>query len=282
MLYSIVNDTLNGLVNAEKLSKDFEDNNLSYDKFVIKGDSLEVYSGEPEASITSLINAHDGSPLPYPRILDLFDENFDGKGFRDLDYTIKGLYPKRTFSQGELQLVEWYLEPTFDTMVLNTTINYTRDAYGFATSRTTVRRWCNTDGSYNPLIKTKTKYYTALEMIKEGKRRRGNIVDGVQLPVFSFLQEAANDPTAAATYGLNPATVLLVGREFMDRFDLEFGKFTDNSSSITDINDPNFNRKTVVVAFEEAANTTDSWLNYQPMALGGATILQYLVGEFSI
>ena len=59
-------------------------------------------------------------------------------------------------------------------------------------------------------------------------------------------------------------------------------KFIDNSSSVTDLNDPNFGKKNVVVVIELAANTTDPWLKNTPSALGGATIEQYLVGEFSI
>lgn len=284
MIFSIANDTLNGTLNAAKLAKDFEDSGLTYERFTIVGDVLEVFSSETEASVISLVNDHDGAEIPYPKIIDLFDESFDGKDFRDLDYTIKNLHPKRTFVQGELQLVEWYIDQSLTDMILKVEISYTRDAYGFAVSRTTTRTWINTDGSENEDIKVTDKNYTinTLEMITEGKKRRGNIVNGVQLPTLTFLQEAANDTTAASQYGLNPQTVLLVGRDFMDRFSGEFKNFVDSSSSITNVNDPNFNRKTVCVAFENAATSTDTWLNYQPSALGGARILDYLVGEFSI
>lgn len=282
MIFSVTNDTLNGIVNEQKLYYEFTSANYLIEKFTVKGDVLEIFTSETQSKIELIVNAHDGSELPHPRILDLFDNNFDGKDFRDLDYTIKQLYPKRTFVQGELQLVEWYLDSALTTMVLSTSINYTRDNDGFATSRTTTRTWYNTDNSVNPLTKTKTKYYTQLEMIKEGKRRRENIVNGVQLPILNFLKEAALDETASVLYGLDSQTVLLVARDFMDRLELEFIKFIHNSSSVVDKNDPNYNKKTIVVAFEYAALNSDQWLNYKPSTLNNSSVLEYLVSEFSI
>lgn len=234
-----------------------------------------------EPTLDAMMDTYTGNEDIMPRICEIYGHPSE-TNFIDLDYTIKNLFPNRIFDRGELQKVEWYLESTFETLVLSTSYTYVRDPFGFAVSRDSLRVWKNRDGSDNFKTKVSQKFYTPLQMIKEGKRRRGNIVDNVQLPTFAFLQEAANDPDVAALYGLNPATVLLVGREFMDRFELEFTKFVDNSSSITDLADPNFNRKTIVVAFEEAATTTDIWLNFQPSMLGGARILDYLVNEFSI
>jgi hypothetical protein len=217
------------------------------------------------------------------KIYKYIEDDSVNKDYTAVDYkvqTVTNLFPKRTFVRGELQLVEWFSDAEMTDLVIKTEIQYTRDPFGFATSRTTTRTWYDFDGNEMPRKKTTSKIYSYLEMIKEGKRRRGNIVDGVQIPTLAFLQEAAADPQNP--YGLNSSTVLLIGREFMDRFEPEFSKFIDNSSSVTDIADPNFNRKIVVVKFEEAAVTTDTWLNFQPVALGGARILDYLVSEFSI
>lgn len=240
-------------------------------------------STEEAAAVNTIVADHTAAMQWGPVIYGLVDDEVKNKDYRDIDYTIEprpNLVPDRYFVQGELQRVTWYSDSSKNLKVLETIIEYTRDGFGFAASRTTTRSWFDYMGMALPDIKVTNKTYSTLDMIKEGKARRGNIVDGVQIPVFSFLQEAAI--VDGATYGLNPQTVLLVGREFMDRFEVEFAKFIDNSSSITDLADPNFNRKTVVVEFEKAATSTDTWLNYTPAALGGARILDYLVGEFSI
>ena len=290
--YSIQSDIASGQMQDDKLhwqmQQQFSD--IYVDFVEDTEDFFTLYfnrnlTTEEASAVASLVNAHVPSEKYGVKILDLVEDESANKSYIAVDYKVQtrtNLFPQRTFVQGELQRVDWHSNEEKTDLVLRTDISYNRDTFGFATDRTTTRTWYDYDDNPMPIQKVTTKLYSLMDTIKEGKTRRGNIVDGVQLPVFGFLQEAANDPTAAASYGLNPATVLLVGREFMDRFEVEFAKFIDNSSSITDLADPNFNRKTVVVEFENAAQSTDPWLNFQPALLGGARILDYLVMEFSV
>lgn len=240
---------------------------------------------EEAAMVSSVVSSHVPAENYGPIINSLVSSHKANSEYFDIDYKIEprpNLHPQRQFVQGELQTVYWYNNEFHDLLVIRVDIEYTRDAYGFALERETVRTWFDFNGNEMPFKKVTKKEYSPIEMIKEGKKRRGNIVDGVQIPVLAFLQEAAMNPEASAEYSLNPSTVILTGRGFMDRFATSFKNFIENSSTIIDTNSPNFGKKTVVVEFESAAENTDLWLNYKPSALGGASILQYLVGEFSI
>lgn len=287
-----VSQTVNNKVDLEALDFEFKNSPVSniYEGIKIHNNSLTVYTNvevdlesTQDEQIRAVVISHQGLPKPRAKIFDFVSEEVRGKDFREIDYIVEplpNLKPKRTFTRGELQKVEWFSDDQLTNKIIEVNITYTRDAFGFATDRITERKWLDQYNNFLPDTKITTKKYTLLEMIQEGKRRRGNIVDGVQLPVFSFLQEAASDQENP--YGLNPETVLLYGRDFMDRFNSQFKNFVDNSSTVTDMNNPNFGKKNVVVAFEEASATTDPALNFQPTVLGGASILQYLINEFSI
>ena len=283
--YSIANDTLNGAVNYDALVSHFNKLNLPEElqSLSITSDNLKFIFASSndvntlDVALDSLVANHNGLPLSKPKILLLTRNNISDKDFRDIDYKTElnaTLYPKRTFVKGELQLVQWFSDSQLTYEIIRVEIVYTRDYFGFAQSRVTTRKWMNEDSTFNELTKVTYKSYTInpVEQIIEGKTRRENIVNGVQLPTLQFMM---------TTMQGNPSAILLMGRDFMDRFSLHFKNFIDNSSSITDLNNPNFGKKTVVVAFEEAAQTTDTWLNNAPQLLGGATILQYLSNEFT-
>lgn len=276
--YSSTNDSQ---LDNDKLGKAIEALGFEVDRVDGDANGFTIYLVNDLvdwSGIDAEVSSHNGAKGSQPRIYALCDVGLQKLDFRDIDYTIKNLFPKRVFSQGELQSVEWYIESTFQTKVLKAEMSYTRDGNGFATYRETLRTWINEDDSENPLTKLTSKFYTPLEMIQEGKRRRGNIVDGVQIPTLSFMLETmVNPPTVTQDM------VLLIGRDFMDRFEDEFNKFIDNSSTVTDPADPDFLKKKVVVAIENAANSTDPWLKNKPASLGGSiSIENYLVSEFSI
>ena len=200
--------------------------------------------------------------------------------FHDLNYNMEldiSLYPKRTMVQGEVTHVDWYADELLTNKVIEVDVAYVRDANGFAVSRTTTRTWINGNDTPNPDVKVTHKNYTinSIEQINEGKRRRGNIVNSIQIPTMGLMMEALMPPPELKTQ----LEVILMGREFMDRFEEEFNKFIDNSSTVTDSLDPNFGKKSVVVALE---NASDAWLDSTPPSAGGATIRQYLIAQFSI
>jgi len=217
-----------------------------------------------------------------PKISKQVMESHAKKDFRSINYKTEledSLFPKRTMIHGQVIKVDWYSDEALSDLVLTVDITYNRDAVGFAIDRTTVRSWINGNGDVNPKIKTTKKKYNinVEDAIAEGKRRRKNIVDAVQLPVISFMVET-----------LAPLTIpeiLLIGRAFMDDMEDFFNKFISNSSTITDIEDPNIGRKSIVVELERKATTDATWLNNTPLQLdptGNTSILQYLVYEFSI
>lgn len=281
--YKIDTDTLNGTVNRDKLNHEFLKANISdgYISFVVFGNTIRfMYEDNADADLIDpildeLIANHDGMEISNPKIYRIYDNLQDDQDFRDLDYTIKNLHPMRFFNQGELNNVKWYEDQTLNSLVLDVDISYVRDPFGFAISRSTKRVWINEDNTENELTKETNKTYSPLEMIVEGKKRRQNIVDGIQLPTMSFMIETMTNTSNTV--------VLLMGRDFLDRFETEFSRFVKNSSSVTDFNDPNFGKKNVIVALENAETTTDTWLANKPQSLGGnIRILDYLISEFNI
>lgn len=227
--------------------------------------------------LDGLVSAHV-NVLPTVKIKALAKGKAQSKHFHNIDYTkdlTQSLYPKRTFVQGELQKVEWFADQALTDKILQVDISYIRDSLGFAVSRTTTRTWYRSDGSAAPETKVTDKLYTINlnEQIVEGHKRRQNIVDGVQIPVMGFLMETQSP-------ALTAGQIVLLGRDFLNKMEPYFDRFVKNSSSITDTQDPNFGKKEIVVEFEN--NIVDTWLDDLPTALGGATIRQWLIGEFSI
>lgn len=203
------------------------------------------------------------------------------KDHRTIDYRtalIVPLYPKRTTVQGEVVRVDWYADEAKTDLVLTTEIIYTRDQFGFATSRVTERKWVMNNGDYHPLTKVTKKNYTINieDQIQEGKRRRENIVNTSTLPIFRAMQEIL------LPQGMPAQAVLLQGRAIMDHLEPFFNRFINNSSTITDLSDPNVGRKTIVIEFERMAANEYPWFNNPSTFLGGSSILQYLTSQFSI
>jgi hypothetical protein len=188
------------------------------------------------------------------------------------------LHLKRTTVKGEVVKVDYYSDSELTDLVLTVEISYTRDAVGFATERTTTRKWVMENGDYHPDTKVTTKSYTdnPEDQIKEGARRRQNIIDTIQPAVLGGMIEVLGA-------SMNQLQILLMGRQFIDEFEGQFDRFVKASSTVTDPVDPNFGRKNIVVAFEQKAQEPEAaWMNSPSQLLGGATILQFLVNEFSI
>lgn len=188
------------------------------------------------------------------------------------------LQPKRTTVKGEVVRVDYYVDKELTDKVLTVEVSYERDPLGFATGRTTTRRWVMENGDYHPNSKVTHKSYTINmeDQIREGIRRRQNIVNTVQPAVLGAM-------VSLLSGDYSRMEILFLGRVFLDKFEIEFDKFIKASSTVTDPNDPNFGRKSVVVAFEvEAKLPASAWMNMPTPLLGGATILQYLSNEFSI
>ena len=108
------------------------------------------------------------------------------------------------------------------------------------------------------------------------------MVNNLQVPTLTFMLHAL------LPLGEQQTDILMKGRDFLDRYENEFNRFVDNSSTITDNQDPDYGKKSVVVQLEDT-NDVDGinhgnnyWLDKAPAIIGGATIRQFLIGEFSI
>jgi len=149
--------------------------------------------------------------------------------------------------QGELIEVGYYADKnddgSKDDLVLKANFTYTRDALGNVQKRDATREWYKKDGSADPDKKTDTKYYEGGKVVIEGKRRRENIVNNLEIQVLSIIlvtQGAATDAAKKA--------VLDSGLAFMSEYDVCFSQFIKAQS--LEIN----------TAIDAANTTTYPWL----------------------
>ena len=179
------------------------------------------------------------------------------------------LHPKRTFSKGELQCVEWYAEfdgTDYTDIIIKVDISYVRDFFGFAISRTTTRTWYNEDGSPNPDTKVTVKYYSdAISRMAEGQKRRGNNIQMLMDNTLKLkLEVQLTDPANPDPAEMN--TIINDGRDFMNQYQVEM------TSYISEGHDS---------FYDAITSATEAWLDLNPASLGGATIRQYILGELS-
>ena len=132
---------------------------------------------------------------------------------------ICGDVPANRGTRPRARTSEWFSDPELTNKVIRVEIVYTRDYFGFAVSRTTTRMWVLSNEQYCPIVKVTEKKYTInmLDQITEGKKRRENIVNGVQMPTMQFM--------ITTIQGVSQSVILLMGRDFMDRFSLHFKNF---------------------------------------------------------
>lgn len=253
----------------------------------IKVRSQSELTVEQKTSVESLMtNFVDSDPeLNIPAILSI--SKAVNKHFHAINYKnelTQSLIPKRTVVKGEITSVTHFKEldqnNTPTTPILRVDIDYTRDATGFAISRQTTRTWFNINGTENPEKKITNKYYfvNGSDQIQEGIKRRRLLVENIQIPVLGLVMEAMM-PT-----GSSQTECLLMGRSFMDEYELEFNRFIENSSTITDSNSSDFGMKSIRVKIRDEANPSHTiWMDKTPASLGNTTtIRQFLMEEFNI
>lgn len=194
-----------------QLQQEIDDAGVAISGLTLRGDTdLTVttasdLSTEDKTALDNVVASH--SPviqIPY-RIWSYSVEDRDptddprGLNFKTGLHT--RLHPVYDFVAGELQKVEYYATATpnaqgtvdYSDLVCDVSFTYTRDAGGFAQYRVATRRWFLADGTPGPHVKVQVKYYTPQTSMKEGKRRRENIVDNAMMTVVGMLQ--ATNPT---------------------------------------------------------------------------------------
>jgi len=141
---------------------------------------------------------------------------------------------KETFVKGELTMVEYFATAsilsdgtlTFSDRVVVENYTYNRDTAGYALSRELKIQWVLENDSLSPTTKTLKKTYSPEGRILEGKRRRANVVNELELTVSNLLvQTEASDPT-------DPAQVqaaLDLGRNLMREYHVDIGTYVEGS-----------------------------------------------------
>lgn len=124
--------------------------------------------------------------------------------------------------------------------------------------RTTRRTWIREDGTEHETVKISVKEYDALAQIKEGIRRRGNIVDGLQIPVLGMMIATVQD--------MSQTDIILLGRDFLKKYQNEFIAFTHESNAA------------ILTAIQ---NAQDEWLD-NVVDANGTTIRMYILNELNI
>ncbi len=127
-----------------------------------------------------------------PKIYKYVRDGVDEKHFHEIDYKKEltiNLYPKRYFSFGELDKVEWFSDNMLTDKILIVDILYNRDSLGFAISRTTTRTYINEDESLNSDVKMTIKDYTInpQDQLDEIIRKRNNNVKQININLIGLI-----------------------------------------------------------------------------------------------
>lgn len=181
------------------------------------------------------------------------------------------LHRKSIIVKGECKFEEFYEKydgVTYSNLVVKESHSFIRNPLGFAIKRDTIITWYNNDGQPNPITKNLPKYYSSVEQIEEGKTRRGNLVNALQMPTIGLISIALIGSTNATM------AVILEGRKFLAEYKLEFDMFISESN------------KTILECFNNPAHpkyivaANYSWID--SMTPYGVTIRNYLYNEMNI
>jgi len=225
-------------------------------------------SGE-EAQLQSVIDNHD----PYAH-LRIFDYLVDGSAFDAVDHAVpphelnyetglkNRLHRVVESTFGEVRQVKYMDPEDLTTTVICEDIAYTRDGLGFASERTTFISWIDVNGRMHPKVKTLKKTYTPVEALREGKRRRGNILDEIMMDMGGLI---------AMTELIDIPSALALGRSFLRDHKTSVDMFIDAS-------DP-----TILGEIKHDAVSMNDWLdNDVPGAPSGYTIRRYVFDAVNI
>jgi hypothetical protein len=186
------------------------------------------------------------------------------------------LHRKSTVIKGECTTEEYYENCsvnaqgnlTYTNLIVSEHHAFTRDPLGFPVFRKSHVHYYDKNGIESSETKNWTKFYSPLEKIQEGKTRRSNLVDNLQMPVIGLISIAMNGT-------MNPSNaVILAGRKFLFDYKKEFDAFIDESN------------KEIVYCLSNPANTNYASVSKYPwinsMTPYGVTIRQFLMGELTI
>lgn len=192
----------------------------------------------------------------------------------DVDY-VSGLmiklHRKATLVKGECVKEEFYANydgEMYSNLIVKEESVFTRDALGFPIFKDVTISWANEDDAFHKTTKTWRKYYSSLEKISEGKIRRGNLFNSLQMPMIGLISLAMLETNVPSP------EVILEGRKFLAAYKNQFETFIADSN------------KEIILCLDQAdhPNYIDSevwpWIDYTTPY--GITIRQFLLSELSI
>lgn len=186
------------------------------------------------------------------------------------------LHRKSILVKGECIREEFYADVavsetgtvSYSNLIVKEETSYLRNPLGFPVSKTSTISYALRDGTFHPVIKTIKKVYSALEQISEGKTRRGNLVDNLQMPCIGLISFVTNGNFNAT------GAIILEGRKFLADYKNEFEIFVSNSD------------KTILSCLTNPSHenyvSTENYYWIDKMTPYGITIRQYLINELSI
>ena len=171
------------------------------------------------------------------------------------------LYRNLTKVFGEVQEIKYSEDAEGNLPVIIERMNYIRDSLGFAQERFTEISWVDVNNREHNIKKTLHKIYEPDDALREGKRRRGNIIDDAMMSVGYLLQV-----TQAAT----GQEALQLGRNFLKDNKLASDMFVEAS-------DPG-----ILFAIKYEDDPLHAWLDNQvPGAPAGYTIRRYTFDQIN-
>jgi hypothetical protein len=188
----------------------------------------------------------------------------------------KMLHRKSILIKGECVSEEYYENCSvnaqgvlsYSNLIVSEHHSFTRDPLGFPVVRSSHLHFYDKNGLESPESKHWAKYYNSLEKIQEGKTRRGNLVDNLQMPCIGLISLAMTGSPMPSS------TVILEGRRFLFDYKKEFDAFVDESN------------RDIVSCFQSPAHARYASVSNYPwinsMTPYGVTIRQFLISELTI
>lgn len=229
----------------------------------------------------NIIASHDDAiEKPYYLVYDLVPNKENYNIYEpplDIDFTInliqtlhKKTLPKTHGKPTSVEYYKNYNNGNYTGIVTRRDFVLTYDSGGFITEKQDMIGWYMSDGSLSPIRKNiGKKFDPILDMearIKEGKARRGSIIDGLQLPVLAGLIE-----TQPLLEGETPVEkqqrMILIGRAFLLEYFTAFQNLIDHSD------------KSVIQTIWDEDRYP--WLDSPVPSWGGFTIRGYILNELN-
>ncbi len=248
---------------------------------VVTHDQYAAYKAGYQAAFDSWQAAYNNN-IKYYKIYDYIENKniYDtSEAPLSLDFRTslkQMLHRKSTLIKGECVTEEYYQSCTvngqgtlsYSNLIVSEHHAFTRDPLGFPVMRNSHLHFYDKNGLESPESKHWTKFYNSLEKIQEGKTRRGNLVDNLQMPCIGLISLSMTGSPVPSP------SVILEGRRFLFDYKKEFDSFVDESNRdivqcFSNVNHPRY---------ASASNYT--WIN--SMTPYGVTIRQFLIAELTI